>query len=382
VTTSEVRMSTEETGSKRTWPSGTTLVAALAAGLVGGALVAGAVALFSDNGDSGSSTSSTTSSCDVVSVSDRVLPSVVTLQVSGQRGSGTGSGVVVRAPLPGEAPGGSPAAGTYILTNEHVIAPGGSVGEVHITYADGTTHAGKVVGADPVTDLAVVRDEEGQNDASPVAVGESGGLRVGQGVVALGAPLGLSSTVTSGIVSATDRYVRVPSSAGSTHHLVGAIQTDASINPGNSGGALVNCSGELVGINSAGASPPGDQGSVGLNFAIPSTLFAPLGNELIATGRVRHPTLGLQVATISEEAAQANGVSPGLFVQQVVPGGPAAAAGLQPGDIVTSIDGHAMRSADDLTQLELGLDVGQKVEVTYERGGQSSTTEVTAASAG
>jgi putative serine protease PepD len=232
-----------------------------------------------------------------------------------------------------------------------------------------------------VTDLAVVGDEEGDEDATPVAVGESSSLRVGQGVVALGAPLGLNSTVTAGIVSATDRYVRVPSSAGSTHHLVGAIQTDAAINPGNSGGALVDCSGELVGINSAGASPPGDQGSVGLNFAIPSTLFGPLGSELIASGRVRHPTLGLQVAGISEEAARQNGVSQGLFVQQVVSGGPAQAAGVRPGDIVTSIDGRAMRSPDDLTQLELGLDVGDKVEVTYERAGQSGTVDVTSSSA-
>ena len=361
------------------WPGGTTLVFALGAGLVGGALVAGAWAVFGDDG----SASSSSSTCDVTGVADRVLPSVVTLQVSGSQGSGTGSGVVVRTPLPGaDTAGAAPAAGgSYILTNEHVIAPGGSVGEVQITYSDGAIHRGTVVGADAVTDLAVVRDDEGDDDATPVSVSDSGDLRVGQGVVALGAPLGLSSTVTAGIVSAMDRYVRVPSSAGSTHHLVGAIQTDAAINPGNSGGALVDCSGDLVGINSAGASPPGDQGSVGLNFAIPSTLFGPLGSELIASGRVRHPTLGLQVAPISEQAARQNGVSPGLFVQKVVPGGPAQAAGLQPGDIVTSIDEHTMRSPDDLTQLEIGLDVGDTVKVTYERAGQSSTVQVTSSSA-
>jgi putative serine protease PepD len=374
-------MAGETTGRGLAWPSGMTLVVALAAGLVGGAIVAGAWEVFGDHGDSSATATTTKSSCDVVSVSDQVLPSVVTLLVSGSQGSGTGSGVVVQAPLPGEGSGDSSANGIYILTNEHVIAPGGQVGQVQITYADGANHQGTVVGADPVTDLAVVHDDEGSGDASPVEVGDSSGLRVGQGVVALGAPLGLSSTVTSGIVSAVDRYVRVPSSAGSTHHLVGAIQTDASINPGNSGGALVDCSGRLVGINSAGASPPGDQGSVGLNFAIPSTLFGPLGNELISSGRVRHPTLGLQVAGISAEAAQANGVPQGLFVQQVVPDGPAQAAGLQPGDIVTSIDGHTMRSPDDLTQLELGLDVGGTVKVTYERAGQSGTAEVTAASA-
>jgi putative serine protease PepD len=359
------------------WPGGVSLALALVAGLIGGGLVAGAWALFGDDGDSGSA--STISTCDVSAVADEVLPSVVTLQVSGSQGSGTGSGVVVRAPLPGGDS--SDASGVYILTNEHVIAPGGEISAVQITYADGTVHRGRVQGADPVTDLAVVHDEEGDQNATPVEVGDSANLRVGQGVVALGAPLGLSSTVTAGIVSAMDRYVRVPSSAGSTHHLVGAIQTDAAINPGNSGGALVDCSGDLVGINSAGASPPGDQGSVGLNFAIPSTLFGPLGNELIASGRVRHPTLGLQVAGISESAAQQNGVSPGLFVQQVVQGGPAQEAGIQPGDIVTSIDGQPVRSPDDLTQLELGLDVGDTVEVTFERAGQSSTVDVTAGSA-
>jgi putative serine protease PepD len=365
-------MAGENTERGSSWPGATTLALALAAGLVGGGLVAGAWALFGDDGDSGSESSSA-STCDVSTVADEVLPSVVTLLASGSEGSGTGSGVVVRAPLPGtDVAGGSGATGVYILTNEHVIAPGGQISEVQITYADGTMHRGRVQGADPVTDLAVVHDEEGDQDST--------GLRVGQGVVALGAPLGLSSTVTAGIVSAVDRYVRVPSSSGSTHHLVGAIQTDAAINPGNSGGALVDCSGDLVGINSAGASPPGDQGSVGLNFAIPSSLFGPLGNELIASGRVRHPTLGLQVAGISEAAARQNGVSPGLFVQQVVPGGPAESAGIQPGDIVTSIDANPVRSPDDLTQLELGLEPGDTVEVTFERTGESATVEVTASS--
>ena len=376
-------MAGETTERDGRWPGGTTLAFALVAGLVGGGLVAGAWALFGDDGDSGSgSATDSPSTCDVSAVAGEVLPSVVTLQVSGSEGSGTGSGVVVQAPLPGaDAVGASDASGVYILTNEHVIAPGGSIGEVQITYADGVVHRGRVQGADPVTDLAVVKDEEGDEDATGVAVGDSGSLRVGQGVVALGAPLGLSSTVTAGIVSAMDRYVRVPSSAGSTHHLVGAIQTDAAINPGNSGGALVDCSGDLVGINSAGASPPGDQGSVGLNFAIPSTLFGPLGNELIASGRVRHPTLGLRVAGIPESAARQHGVSPGLFVQQVVQGGPAQSAGIQTGDIVTSVDEHPVRSPDDLTQLELGLEVGDTVEVTFERAGQATTVKVTAISA-
>ena len=357
------------------------LAMALVAGLVGGGLVVGIWAV-ARSGSSSTSGARTVSACDVQRVASDVLPSVVTLTVGGAQGSGTGSGVVVRTPIPGAgAARGSSGGQDFIVTNEHVIAPGGTPGTVVVTYSDGHSSRGTVVGADPLTDLAVVKAEDPSTNATPVAVGESSALRVGQPVVALGAPLGLSSTVTQGIVSATDRYVRVPSSSGSTHHLVGAIQTDASINPGNSGGALVDCRGRLVGINSAGASPPGDQGSVGLNFAIPSTLFAPLATEIIETGRVSHPTLGLQVVGISNEAARQNGVSPGLFVQAVVEGGPAEQAGIRAGDIVTALDGRAVRSADDLTQTELNLTVGDSVKVTYERGGQPHTVDVTSVSA-
>lgn len=354
---------------------------ALVAGLVGGGLVVGVWEVAHSGGSSARSASSV-SACDVQRVARDVLPSVVTLTVGGAAGAGTGSGVVVRTPIPGSGAGsGSSAGQDYIVTNEHVIAPGGTPGTVVVTYSDGHSSPGTVVGADAVTDLAVVRAQDPSPNATPVGVGDAADLGVGQPVVALGAPLGLSSTVTQGIVSATDRYVRVPSASGSTHHLVGAIQTDASINPGNSGGALVDCRGRLVGINSAGASPPGDQGSVGLNFAIPSTLFAPLATEIIDTGRVSHPTLGLQVAGISNEAARQNGVSPGLFVQAVVSGGPAQEAGLRAGDIVTELDGRAVRSPEDLTQTELNLTVGDAVKVTFERNGQSHSVSVTSVSA-
>lgn len=358
------------------------LVAGLIAGVVGGALVVGVWAVA--RGTSSSSGSArTVSACDVQRVAADVLPSVVTLTVSAAEGAGTGSGVVVRTPIPGAGAGqGSSSGQTYILTNDHVIAPGGSPGTVVVTYADGRSSPATVVGTDTVTDLAVIKADDPSENADPVAVGPSADLRVGQPIVALGAPLGLSSTVTQGIVSATDRYVRVPSSAGSTHHLVGAIQTDASINPGNSGGALVDCAGRLVGINSAGASPPGDSGSVGLNFAIPSTLFAPLATELIDTGRVRHPTLGLQVAGISNDMAAQNNVSPGLFVQGVEADGPAEKAGIRAGDVVTEIDGRPVRSPDDLTQAELNLQVGDSVTLTVERGGKTSKVSVTSVSAG
>lgn len=339
---------------------------ALVAGLVGGGVVVGVRELAgSDDSPSGSAGPG----CDVERVAAATLPSVVTLQVTTAEGEGNGSGVVVET-TPGRP---------YILTNEHVVGSGDPGTDIRVIYSDGRSAVGHVVGADAVTDLAVV---EGESDAPPVEVGSSGDLRIGQPVIALGAPLGLSSTVTTGIVSATDRYVRVPSAAGSSHHLVGAIQTDASINPGNSGGALVDCDGELVGINSAGASPPGDQGSVGLNFAIPSSLFTTIATELVDHGRVRHPTLGLQVAAVSVDTAKSTGLPTGLFVQAVVPGGPAEQAGLRPGDVIMELDGHRVSVPDDLVQIELEATIGQPVDVTFERAGEQQTVPVTPESAG
>jgi putative serine protease PepD len=354
------------------------LLLALVAGAVGGGVVVGAPQLW---GNDENSSSSHARGCDVVAIAKRVLPSVVTLSVAGSQGSGTGSGVLVRTPIPGAGDAGKGArAGTYIVTNEHVVAPGGTVGKVTVTYDDGVSTAADVVGVDALTDLAVVTPDD-LHGGQPVQVGRSARLQVGQPVVALGAPLGLNSTVTAGIVSATDRYVRVPSSAGSNHHLVGAIQTDASVNPGNSGGALVSCSGELVGINSAGASPPGGSGSVGLNFAIPSTLFAPLATELIAAGRVRHPTLGMQVAATPSTQVDREPRSPGLFVQGVDNGGPAQRAGIQRGDFIEALDDKPIRTPADLAQAELTAEIGDSVKVTYVRSGARSSVTLTVASA-
>ena len=326
---------------------------ALVGGMVGGALVA-VVWHLADSPDPGS--------CDVQQVAGDVLPSVVTVSVTlGERG-GTGSGVVV------ESEGGE----TYIVSNDHVTALGRQGATIEVTYADGHTSPATLVGGDPVTDLSVLVAEDASEHARAITVGDSGDLRVGQPVVALGAPLGLRSTVTAGIVSATGRPVPVPTIEGGDTFLRGSIQTDASINPGNSGGALVDCDGDLVGINTAGSTPEGDTGSVGLNFAIPTSLMVPLATELIDTGRVSHPTLGIQV----------QGIPDGVFVQAVDPAGPAAAAGLQPGDIITEIDGTDVRTADDLTRLEIHLDVGDEVDVTYVRDGEPGTTTVTTGETG
>ncbi|MFC6714957.1 S1C family serine protease [Branchiibius cervicis] len=351
------------------------LGAAALAGLLAGLLVWGLWTLGHD-----SPASSNASVCDVTKVASDVLPSVVTIAVAGPSGSGTGSGVVVRTPIAGAGGAASaPAGRDYVITNDHVAAPNGATGQIRVTYADGHSSAATLTGRDPLTDLAVVKVEDPSSNARPITVGDSADLVVGQGVVALGAPLGLSSTVTSGIVSATDRYVRVPSESGTTHHLIGAVQTDAAINPGNSGGALVDCAGQLVGINSAGAAPGGDGGSVGLGFAIPSGLFAPLATEMISTGAVRHPTLGVQVAAVTQQMHAQYGLPAGLFVQAAT--APAADAGIVAGDVITAINGSPMRSPDDLIQVELKSAVGDEVTVSLARGSQTRDVTVRLASA-
>jgi putative serine protease PepD len=309
--------------------------------------------------------------CPATPVADKGLPSVVTISASSGAQSGTGSGEIIQ-------PGG------YILTNNHVISVAANGGQVAVLYSDGRTSAATIVGRDPLTDLAVIKAEDGAPGLPPIAMGSSASLQVGQPVVALGAPLGLSSTVTSGIVSALDRYVPVPGDNGQTAHLVGAIQTDASINPGNSGGALVDCAARLVGVNTAIATVPNAAGqagggSVGLGFAIPVDLAKPLSAELIAHGQVNHPTFGLQVQTIPPEVAQQTGTRPGLYVQAVTPGGPADQAGIRAGDIIVEVGGAPTASADDLIVSTLTRQAGDTVTLTYERDGTTHTAQVTLA---
>jgi len=270
-------------------------------------------------------------------VADTALPSVVTISATHGQQGGTGSGVVIRS-------------SGYILTDDHVISVAANGGTVSVMFSDGHTAGATIVGRDPFTDLGVIKANAGEPDLPTIAIGASRSGRVGQPVVAVGSPLGLTSTVTSGIVSALDRYVRVPAGGGVTAHLVGAIQTDASINPGNSGGALVDCAARLVGINTAGASvPDSGGGSVGLGFAIPVDLAKPLADELITNGKVNHPSFGMQVQAIPREVAEQAGQPPGLFVQEVTPGGPAEKAGIRPRDVIV-VDrrpaGHQRRRPD------------------------------------
>jgi putative serine protease PepD len=341
------------------------VVVAVVAGLLGGLIVR----LTVSSGDTRAASSSGQAGvCDSVGVAHSTLPSVVTILTrTGSGGSGNGSGEIIRD-------------GGYILTNEHVISPGSGGGTVSVRYSDGTTTPATVVGEDALTDLAVLKAEDGAEGRPLIGIGSSAGLRVGQPVVALGAPLGLSSTVTAGIVSALDRYVPVPAANGQTAHLIDAVQTDAAINPGNSGGALVDCAGDLVGINTAISTVPnsaghGGGGSVGIGFAIPSDLAMPLADQLISTGSANHPTFGLQAQTIP----QTDGAPTGLFVTAVVPGGPADHAGIQAGDVITDIDGNPASSVAVLEVAKLRRSAGDTVSVTYERSGSPTTVDVTLA---
>jgi putative serine protease PepD len=308
--------------------------------------------------------------CAAIPVANQVLPSIV--KISARRGAqaGTGSGQVIRE-------------GGYILTNDHVISVAAGGGAVSVQYGDGHESDAVIVGRDPSTDLAVLKAADAAKGFPLLGFGSSASLQVGQPVVALGAPLGLASTVTSGIVSALDRYVPVPGD-GVTHHLIGAVQTDAAINPGNSGGALVDCAGRLVGVNAAIATVPNDAGiggggSVGLGFAIPVDLAGPIADELIRTGKPGHPTTGLQVQEIPPAAAQAGNTPAGLFVLAVDAAGPAAKAGLKAGDIITEIAGERALSSEQIVVAALTGEVGDAVELTYLRAGRSISATLTLA---
>lgn len=292
---------------------------------------------------------------------------MVTISASGPGGSGTGSGEVIR-------PDG------YILTNNHVISiAAASGGSVEVLFSDGETAPATITGRDPQTDLAVLK-VQASHQLKVISLGSSSSVQVGQPVVAIGAPLGLDGTVTSGIVSALNRTVQVPGEDDRSALLVSALQTDAAINPGNSGGALVNCAGQLVGVPTAGAAVPNSAGgSIGLGFAIPVDLAKSIADEIIATGRVTHAYFGVQTAPIPPAAAAQAGVSEGLFVQGVAAGGPAATAVLRPGDVITSIDGEPATSNIQLQELTLTKNPGDTVSISYERAGHSAKTTVTLA---
>lgn len=307
--------------------------------------------------------------CQAQRVADEVLPTVVTIDVTGSGGAGNGTGALIRET-------------GYILTNSHVIAPAAAGGTIDVTFANGQSVPATLIGRDTRNDIAIVKADT-DDDLPVIDTGESEELSVGQPVVALGAPLGLSSTVTAGIVSALGRNVPVPVDDSRSTVLAGAIQTDAAINPGNSGGPLVDCAGRLIGVNTAIATVPGENGgsagSVGIGFAVPVDLAMRIADEIIENGSIAYPSLGAQVTPVPPAVAKAWGIPHGLFVQGIT--GAAAAAGLQAGDVIVSIDGRTMDSVDALALLLIPKKVGDEVEIKYLRGGEERTTTATLSAA-
>lgn len=303
----------------------------------------------------------------VEQVAAKVVPSVVTLETFLGRQFQEGSGIIYSSD-------------GLILTNSHVVSAAADAGdgraapETLVTFADGRTAEFSVVGTDPASDIAVVR-VRGETDFNPITIGSSSNLRVGQQVVAVGSPLGLQGTVTSGIVSSLNRPVSSAGDARNQNTVLDAIQTDAAINPGNSGGALVNMNGELVGINSAIATLGGDtsdaqSGSIGLGFAIPIDQAKRIADELIATGKASHASLGVLLA--------ADSTLHGARVVEVVENGPAAMAGLPSDVIVTRFDERPIPGANALIAAVRSKAPGDQATLTYlDSAGDSQTVHVT-----
>ncbi|MEV7693400.1 trypsin-like peptidase domain-containing protein [Microbacterium sp. NPDC089189] len=379
----------------------------VAAALVGGA--AGIGGTYAGLNLWGGSETTAASSPTVVTVNDtddvnqvsavaaKALPSVVTISARSSSGGGTGSGVVLSED-------------GYVLTNTHVVTLDGATADatVSVTTSDGRVYRASIVGTDPTYDLAVIKLEDASG-LTPIEFADSSDLNVGEDTMALGAPLGLDNTVTTGIVSALNRSIEIASSAApedsssqddegqqggpfqfdfgqgqsgsstaSSTIKIAVIQTDAAINPGNSGGALVDKNGDLIGINvaiaSSGGTSSGQSGNIGVGFAIPSNIAQRIADEIIANGSATHGLLG---ATVQDAASLENATIEGAAIADVTDGSAAAAAGIQSGDIVTAFDGVPISDAIDLTAQVRAAAGGAEVEVTYVRDGQTRTTDVT-----
>jgi putative serine protease PepD len=299
----------------------------------------------------------------IADVAARVLPSVVSLEIrTGDTGE-TGSGVVIDA-------------NGYILTNNHVVSSATTdpTAELTVIFNDGQQSRvpGIIVGRDPLTDLAVVKVDV--SGATVAQLGDSASLAVGDPVIAIGSPLGLAGTVTTGIVSAKNRPVKLQGGGSDTDAVIDAVQTDAAVNPGNSGGPLVDSTGAVVGINTAIRTLGGDSnGSIGLGFAIPITMAKDVATQIIQSGKVQHATMGVNARSATD------GVTDGAQVQNVQDGGPAAAAGIAEGDVITKVGDRSVGNADELVVAEHATEVGAAVPVVLLRDGREMTVTVTMA---
>lgn len=392
------------------------VVAALAVGaILGGASGAGVatIAVTANQGTAQTATATpqtitvndTDSVNAVTAVAAKASPSVVTISVTASSSGGTGSGIVLTSD-------------GYVLTNTHVVTLDGATsdGNIEVTTYDGKLYKAKVVGIDPIVDLAVIKLVDASG-LQPIEFADSSDLNVGDQAVAIGAPLGLSNTVTDGIVSALNRSIQIASSAvpddtseqdsdggqGDNGNGEGGpfdfwnfgqdpggsattqsatislpvVQTDAAINPGNSGGALVNSAGELIGVNvaiaNAGGNSTGTQsGSIGVGFAIPSNLAKRVADEIMKTGEATHGLLGATVRNADSDSSD----TVGALINEVTGGGAAEKAGLKPGDVVTGFNGLPITGSTDLTAQVRALAAGTSTSLTYVRDGKATTVDV------
>ncbi|MCI0384797.1 trypsin-like peptidase domain-containing protein [Streptomyces sp. CNQ085] len=365
-------------GRKKKRRFGALIAAVAAASLLAGGVGTGVGFWAADRTDRGSTTISAGDSLEqvdrapdsVAGIAAKALPSVVTIQAEGGGESGTGTGFVY------DQQG-------HIMTNNHVVASAADGGELTATFSDGREYDAEVVGLAQGYDVAVIKlRNAGDAELTPLPLGNSDRVQVGDATIAIGAPYGLSGTVTTGIISAKNRPVASSDGQGSAASYMSALQTDASINPGNSGGPLLNAKGAVIGINSAiqsagGGLGQGSPGSIGLGFAIPINQAQRVGKALIETGEPVYPVIGVQV----DLRAQGNGAriieNTDDGSEPVTPGGPADQAGLKPGDVITRLDGVPIDSGPTLISEIWSHEPGERISVTYMRGGEQNKAELT-----
>ncbi|WP_328311664.1 trypsin-like peptidase domain-containing protein [Streptomyces sp. NBC_00442] len=366
------------------------IAAVVAAALVAGG-IGGAIGYFAADRDNGGSGSTTVASSDtpkdfkrdpgtVAGVAANALPSVVTIDAQGSDGEGgTGTGFIY------DKEG-------HILTNNHVVASAASGGKLSATFSNGKKYDAEVVGRAQGYDVAVIKLKNAPSNLKPLSLGNSDKVAVGDSTIAIGAPFGLSNTVTTGIISAKNRPVASSDGQNSKASYMSALQTDASINPGNSGGPLINSAGAVIGINSAiqsaGTGGMGGQsqaGSIGLGFAIPINQAKNVAEQLIKTGQPVYPVIGASVGIQQGSGAAPGGGTDGAQIspqgsgsqQPITAGGPADKAGLKPGDIITKFGDMPIDSGPTLISEIWTHQPGDQVPLTYTRDGKENTVTIT-----